>query len=119
MQTFRDLLVWQKGIGLVQKVYLLTSSYPKDELYGLVSQMRRSSVSVPSNIAEGHGRRSTPDFIRFLRVASGSLYELETQLEISRKLGFIDDEKYKDTIIGINELERMLGGLINSIDGSN
>ncbi len=116
MQTFRDLMIWQKGIALVQDTYLQTNLFPKEEIYGLVSQMRRAAVSVPSNIAEGYGRRSAPDFVRFLRVACGSLYELETQVEISMKLGYIECDNYNKTLTDIDELKRMVVGMINSVE---
>ena len=89
IKTYRDLLVWQKAMALVTDTYALTKKYPKDELFGLCSQTRRSAVSVPSNIAEGYGRRSTQDYLRFLNVSLGSLYELQTQLEIAGNLGYL------------------------------
>jgi len=76
MKTYRDLLVWQKAMTLVTEVYRKTKTFPREEVYGLTSQVRRSAVSIPSNIAEGYGRNSTSDYIRFLQIASGSLYEL-------------------------------------------
>ena len=89
IKNFRDLDVWKKSIELVKKVYIITGNFPREELYGLTSQMRRASVSVPSNIAEGHVRKSTKEFIQFLYIAMGSLAELETQLVISRELKYI------------------------------
>jgi four helix bundle protein len=82
IRNYRDLIVWQKSIALVTEVYSITRLFPKEELYGLISQIRRSAVSIPSNIAEGYGRYSTNDYIRFLQIAIGSLYEFQTQLEI-------------------------------------
>ena len=82
IKSFRDLMVWQKSMQLVTDLYRLTSDFPKTESYGLTSQLRRAAVSVPSNIAEGYGRHSTSDYIRFLQIAIGSLYELQTQVEI-------------------------------------
>ena len=89
MKSYRDLMVWNKSMKLVTDVYLITKSLPKEEIYGLTSQIRKSSVSVPSNIAEGYGRNSTNDYIRFLQIASGSLYELQTQLEICLNLEYL------------------------------
>jgi len=92
VQSFRDLLVWQKSIDLVVIVYRLTRNFPREECYGLTAQMRRTAVSIPSNIAEGQGRLSTGEFRQFLGIARGSNCELQTQLEIARKLGFGNTE---------------------------
>jgi four helix bundle protein len=92
MQSFRDLLVWQKAIELVIEVYRLTSKFPKHETYGLCSQMQRASVSIPSNIAEGHGLKKTRAYLRHLSISCGSLAELETQLEISDRLHYLAPE---------------------------
>ncbi len=86
--SYRDLIVWQKGMLLCKEVYLLTQNFPKEEIYGLTSQMRRSVISIPSNIAEGRGRNSDKEFIRFLQIALGSIYELQTQLELAFELGY-------------------------------
>jgi len=86
IQSYKDLIVWQKSISLVVEIYNLTSCFPKEELYGLTSQMRRSAVSIPSNIAEGRGRGTARDFMQFLRIALGSTNELETQIVISKRL---------------------------------
>ena len=83
MQTYRDLIVWQKSMSLVIMLYAETKGFPKEEIFGLTSQIQSSVVSIPSNIAEGYGRNSTGDYVRFLQIASGSLYEFQTQLEIS------------------------------------
>ena len=88
IRTFRDLLIWQKSIKLVTQIYEVTKIFPKEEAFGLTSQMRRCAVSIPSNIAEGHGRNSTRDYLRFLQIATGSLYELQTQLVIANNLSF-------------------------------
>ena len=92
IKSYQDLIVWQKAIDLVVQVYATTRTFPKDELYGLNSQMRRAAVSVPSNIAEGHSRASTGEFKQFLGHARGSLAELETQLTIAAKLGYLSTE---------------------------
>ncbi len=92
MHQFRRLDVWREAVGLAAKIYELTGTYPKAEQYGLTAQMRRAAVSVSSNIAEGAGRGSSKDMARFLRVAIGSICELESQLEVSRELGLVTDE---------------------------
>lgn len=89
IKTFRDLIAWQKAITLAKEVYKATSLMPDSERFGLTAQMRRAAVSVPSNIAEGHGRQSLPDYIRFLKTSRGSLMELQTQLLLAQDLGFI------------------------------
>ncbi|MFP5436307.1 MAG: four helix bundle protein [Bacteroidia bacterium] len=83
MGNFRTLLIWQKAMVVVTQIYNVTKSFPKEEVFGLTSQIRRCAVSIPSNIAEGYGRQSNPEFIRFVNIASGSLYELQTQIEIA------------------------------------
>jgi len=115
MQTYRDLVVWQKAISLVLKLYTETKVWPKEEVYGLTSQIRRSAVSIPSNIAEGYGRNSTGDYIRFLQIASGSLYEFQTQLEISFQLAYLNEEKYVEINSLSVEIEKMLSSLISKI----
>jgi len=109
---YKDLIVWQKSMVLVKKVYEITKSYPKEELYALTSQTKKSAISIPSNIAEGKGRGSNKDFIRFLYMALGSLYELQTQIEIAEKLGFIKDPK--DFFQLSLQIEKMLNRLISS-----
>ena len=94
IKTFRDLLVWQKAMILVTDVYRASSSFPREEQYGLTSQLRRCAVSIPSNIAEGFGRDSTNDYLRFLSIANGSLYESQTQLEIARNLEFFGEQQF-------------------------
>ncbi len=97
IRTFRDLLIWQKSIKLATRIYEVTRSFPKEEAFGLTSQMRRCSVSIPSNIAEGHGRNSTGDYLRFLQIATGSLCELQTQLVIANNLSFFSEKEF-DTL---------------------
>ncbi|MCD6532684.1 MAG: four helix bundle protein [Deltaproteobacteria bacterium] len=116
MRTYRDLIVWQKAMQLVTEVYLSTKTLPVEERYGLVSQMQRSAVSVPSNIAEGYGRNSTKDYIRFLRIANGSLFELQTQLEIAFNLDFFSQDTFSKLYEKSREIERMLSSLINKIN---
>ncbi len=99
VRTYRDLVVWQKGMDIVTKIYDLTRDFPASEIYGLTSQIRRCAVSVPSNMAEGYGRRSTQEYIRFLQIASGSLFELQTQLQISINLNYISNRNYSGILI--------------------
>lgn len=115
MKTHKDLIVWQKSIDFVSELYKETSNFPKEEQYGLVSQMRRAAVSVPSNIAEGAARNSDKELLRFLHIARGSASELETQLLISENLGYmeINQNKLKDNLI---ELSKMLTNLIHKIN---
>jgi four helix bundle protein len=109
--SFKDLIVWQKSILLVKNIFLLTTSFPGEEKFGLVSQMRRAAVSIPSNIAEGQARRTTPDFVRFISMAEGSLAELDTQLIISAELGYCSHEQTIACVQLIDENRRMLNAL--------
>jgi four helix bundle protein len=120
IRTFRDLKVWQKGVALVTDVYRVTQGFPREELFGLTSQLRRCAISVPSNIAEGYGRQATKDYIRFLQIALGSLYELLTQLEISKNLGYLDDSLAVTRALAdqASEIERMLRRLLNRLKNS-
>jgi four helix bundle protein len=112
---YRDLVAWQKAIDLAEHVYRATAEFPRDERYGLTSQTRRAVVSVPSNIAEGQGRRSSDDeFIRFLQIALGSLCEFETQLELAVRLKMLDREKAKPLRASSGEVGRLINGLIRS-----
>ena len=104
--------VWKRSVKLVTEVYKFTGHYPQEERYGLVTQMRRSAVSIPSNIAEGVARKTTKEYIQFLYISKGSLSELDTQLEISKNLGYVNPTNYKGMIDELNEISRMLSGLI-------
>ncbi|MBI2033583.1 MAG: four helix bundle protein [Candidatus Liptonbacteria bacterium] len=119
ISSYRELLIWQKGIELVREVYLLTDSFPKSELYGLTNQMRRAAISVPSNIAEGftrgHSRQHHQDFIHFLRIAFASGAELETQLIIAKELKFGLSRKYEKVDSLLNETMKMLNKFIASL----
>ena len=115
MRNYRDLIVWQKAMALVTDIYDHTKIFPDEERYGLAMQLRRSSVSLPSNMAEGYGRNSSKEYIRFLRISNGSLFELQTQLEIARNLGFIAEENYFSLFERTREIERMLSSLINKL----
>ena len=118
IRTYKDLLVWQKSMALVTEVYSSLKSLPKDEIYGLSSQIKRSAVSVPCNIAEGYGRGSKNDYTRYLRVARGSLYELQTQLEICTNLKFLDESAVAGMIEKSREIERMLSSLVAKVQDS-
>ncbi|MDO9549143.1 MAG: four helix bundle protein, partial [Candidatus Marinimicrobia bacterium] len=100
---------------VVKEVYGLTYSFPKSEIYGLISQIQRSVISIPSNIAEGAGKTSSKDFIRFLEIAYSSSCELETQLILSMDLGFVSSEKFEDVCCKINEIQKMVFGLIQKL----
>jgi four helix bundle protein len=112
MTTHKDLIVWQKSINLVTLVYKITNQFPKEEIYGLTSQMRRAAVSIPSNIAEGHGRFSDKELIRFLFISLGSSAELETQLILANNLGFLNEVDFEQLQELNNEVIRMLSALI-------
>ncbi|MEK6152766.1 four helix bundle protein [Flavobacteriaceae bacterium 3-367] len=114
LKSYKELRVWQKSIALIKEVYKVTNGFPEDEKFGLIGQMRRSSVSIPSNIAEGWGRKSLKNYIQFLRNSRGSLFELETQVVISKELNYI---KYSKTIENqIEEISKMLNSLIRSLE---
>lgn len=112
VNSYRDLVVWQKSVQLVTKVYTLSRDFPRQETYGLVDQMRRAAVSIPSNIAEGQARRFTAEFRHFLHVASGSLAELDTQTVIANKLGYLSAEQLQEIESDITEIRKMLHVLI-------
>jgi len=114
MQTHKDLILWQKSVDFVVEVYKLTNSFPKEEIYGLTSQIRRSAVSISSNIAEGYGRHSDKELVRFLFISLGSASEIETQLLISQRLKFLDNESFEKLNRDILEIIRMLSALIKS-----
>ena len=116
LKNYKELKVWQKSYKLCLDVYKRTGSFPKEEIYGLVSQIRRSAVSVPSNIAEGYGRKTTADYTRFLYIAYGSLCELETQIMLSNDLGFLEPGNLENLIADLSEVERMLKALIRSLE---
>src|SRR6185437_7821701 len=97
LKSYKDLIVWQRSIELVKEIFLLTDSFPKSELYGLTSQMRRAAVSIPSNIAEGYGRNSRKEYNHALAIAYGSALELETQLLIAKELSFIQENSHNKT----------------------
>jgi len=115
VKTYRDLIVCQKAMALVTEIYKITKSFPRREDYGLTSQVRRCAVSIPSNIAEGYGRHSRNEYIRFLQIALGSLYELQTQLEIAVNLEYLKKEDFDSLYESTREVERMLSVLIKRL----
>jgi four helix bundle protein len=115
VRTFRELVVWQKAMNLVTEIYRVTQKFPKEEIFGLISQLRRAAVSVPSNIAEGQGRLTEKEFRQFLGNARGSLAEVETQITIAKNLGFLDDPDFQNLSAKITEVARVLNGLISSV----
>lgn len=114
VKSYKELLVWQKSFDLVLLIYALMKDMPSDEKFGLTSQIKRSAISVPSNIAEGYGRKSQKSFSQFLKIARGSLLELETQLMLANKLNLI--EVNKDIFNKTEEVAKMLNSFINKID---
>lgn len=116
--NFRNLKVWQLAIELVKEVYLHTNSFPEQEKFGLSSQIRRSAVSVPSNIAEGSAKSSEKDFNPFLEMSLGSSFELETQLLIAKELNLLKEEAFSDIEFKLHEVQRMIVGLTKSLKGA-
>ena len=114
-QSYRELVVWQKAMRLVTDTYLVTESFPKSEMFGLTSQLRRAVISIPSNIAEGQGRDSSKEFLYHLSVAYGSLMEAETQIQIGVNLSFIDVNEAEKLFEQCGEVGRMLNGLTRSL----
>ena len=112
---YKELIVWQNAITLVKHIYRVTQAFPHIEVYGLVSQMRRAAVSIPSNIAEGQTRKTPVDFVRFLTMAHGSLAELETQMIIARDLGYLPQEQFDECMALHDEVSKMLVALKTTI----
>lgn len=116
VKNYKELLIWQKGIRLVVSVYKFTEDLPKEDLYALTTQIKRASISVPSNIAEGFGRKTDKSFNHFLNISRGSLNELETQLIIAKELGFVNDDKlFDDIVLMIEEESKMINAFAKSI----
>jgi len=115
IQSYQDLEVWQHGIQIAKECYLLTKTFPKDELFGLTSQIHRAAASIPANIAEGYGRESTGDYVHFLRIAQGSLKELETHLILSREVGILPTDRCQSLLDRTNRLGRMTYSLIRKL----
>lgn len=116
--TFKDLKVWQRSRFLAVKIYTITKNFPKEEVYGMTNQLRRAAVSNPSNIAEGHRRGSNKEFIQFLKVARGSLAEVETQVIVSGDINYIDTKIVEEITKEIEEIGKMINGLINSLSAT-
>ena len=116
IKSYKDLLIWQKGIKIVSLVYQLAKSFPQEELYALTSQLKRAAVSVPSNIAEGYGRNTDKSFSHFLDISRGSLFEIETQLHIANELGFITNKDlYDDILSQIEEESKMINAFSKTL----
>ena len=116
LKNYKELNVWQKSYELCLRIYRITAKFPKEERYGLTSQIRRSVVSIPSNIAEGYGRKTTVDYIRMLYISYGSVCELETQILLAGDLDFIEKSELVTAKKDIAEVERMLKALIKSLE---
>ena len=116
LKNYKELKVWQKAYSRCIEIYKITRTFPKEELYGLTSQMRRAAVSIPSNIAEGYGRKTTPEYLRSLYIAYGSCCELETQILLSGDLGFMKAESLNKLLSDLGEVERMLKALIKAVE---
>ncbi len=116
LKNYKELKVWQKSYKLCLHIYKVTKRFPKDEMYGLTSQIRRSAVSIPSNIAEGYGRKTTLEYVRFLYIAYGSVCELETQTMISGDLDYVDKKGLQELKEEIGDVERMLKAMIKSLE---
>lgn len=116
INNHKDLEVWKRSMCLVTDVYGLTKSFPKEELYSLTNQIRRSAISIPSNIAEGRSKRTTRDFMRFINIACGSAAELETQLMIGKNLGYVAAEKLEPFLDELGQIARMLNGLFSGLE---
>ena len=115
VKSYRDLIAWQKAMDLVTAIYRVTEAFPAREQFGLSNQMRRASVSIPSNIAEGQGRGTTKDYVHFLHISRGSLQELETQLLLAQRLSFAVDSEVNRLLAMCDEVSRLVSGLINAL----
>ncbi|MCF7979452.1 MAG: four helix bundle protein [Chromatiaceae bacterium] len=111
VRSYRDLIVWQKSMDLVERVYRMTKTFPREEIYGLSSQIQRAAVSIPSNIAEGQARKSTAEFLNFLSIAQGSRAEVETQTLIAQRLGYVSASQISEILSLLDEISRMLNSL--------
>lgn len=108
LKSYKELIIWQKSIQLVKEIFILTNMFPKSELYGIISQMRRAAIAIPSNIAEGYGRKSTKEYTQFYSIAYGSALELETQVIIAKELRLADLENFKNVDLLLEEVLKML-----------
>jgi four helix bundle protein len=116
MHNYKELNVWKRGIKLAVEIYRLSQNFPVEERYGLTSQMRRSAISVPSNVAEGAGRRTDKEFAHFLRIGHGSICELETQLYVAYELGYVKDDVFSSVTTELTEVQKMLFSLISKFE---
>jgi four helix bundle protein len=114
--TFKNLIAWQKGVEIVKNIYLLSQKFPREEKFGITSQVTRAAISIPSNIAEGWGRESAGSYINFLKISRGSLYELESHLIICKEIGLLEDNDLTRIFLMIEEESKILSGLIKSIE---
>lgn len=119
IKSYKELIVWQKSVQLVKEVYLLTDNFPKSEIYGITSQMRRASISIPSNIAEGYGRKSTKEYTQFYSISYGSALELETQIIISKELKLADSDKFLKAELLMKEILKMLNTMLSKMKSNN
>ncbi len=115
VKDYRELIVWQKAMDLVETIYRTTKVFPREEIYGLTSQIRRAAISIPSNIAEGNGRNTTRDYVHFLGMAYGSVKEVETQVLIAERLRYIDSNHSDGLVRMTTEIARLISGLVNSL----
>jgi four helix bundle protein len=116
VKDYRDLIVWQKAMDLVERIYRASGAFPREEIYGLTSQIRRAAVSVPSNVAEGNGRNTTRDYVHFLGMAYGSAKEVETQVLIAERLHYIDSSRSDELVNATTEVARLISGLLNALN---
>lgn len=119
MKTYREFIAWQKAMSFVTNIYKLTQSFPKEELFGLTSQIRRSAISIPSNFSEGFGRKGNKEFLRFIKISVGSLYECQTQLEISKNIEYLNEEEFERLFNNSKEIEALLRGLERKLENNN
>jgi four helix bundle protein len=115
IKSYRDLRVWRDAMTLAESCYQLTRAFPKEEMFGLTAQIRRAAASIPANVAEGHGRENTQSFIQYLRIAQGSLKELETHLLLAERIGFVSSAKTKVFFVQCEELGKMVRSLIRAL----
>lgn len=115
LKSHKELIVWQKGMLLAKEIFFLTNKFPKSELYGIISQIRRSAISIPSNIAEGYGRRSTKSYTQFYAIAYGSCLELETQIILAKDLKFANEKDFLVTEALLTEVSKMLNAMISKM----
>lgn len=114
--TYKDLIVWQKGIELVNEIYVVTRIFPKEEMFGLTNQLRRAAISIPANIAEGWGRSSTKNYVQFIKISLGSLFELETLIIIAKDQNYLEEQIMNKISVEITEIGKMLNKLIRNLE---